>query len=120
MSYNKDQADCIEAIIPSLLDKVTEKNLVQRSKELQELVKDWKDLLVEFMKGGSSDEREYIQSTLIRAIEIYCGTHDLFNNTFHVINQILYQEELVGADRYIKWNELAENSIKNRGNEDEI
>lgn len=34
MSYNKDHSDCIDCMIPPLLDKVTEENLQKRSKQL--------------------------------------------------------------------------------------
>eukprot|EP00347_Sterkiella_histriomuscorum_P009530 403340855 len=119
MSYNKDQSDCIEAFIPPLLDKITEENLQKRSKQLQDLFTNWKDLLVEFMRADA-DEKTFIQFSLIRAIEIYCATHELFNNTFHIIMQIIFQHKFIEGGIFIKWNQQAQKSIQNLTKEDEI
>lgn len=59
MSFNKDLTDCIESIIPPLLDKITEENGPKRAKLLQEILSDWKECIQEFMRA-ESDEKTFV------------------------------------------------------------
>ena len=94
MSFNMNNAECIEAVLSPLLDTVREENAVQRAKVVQKLMTEWKVLLNEFVKG-EPEEREEIQFSLIRAIEIYCATHALFQRSFHVLMQVFFSLDLL-------------------------
>lgn len=110
MTYNMDYPDCIEASYPVLLDLVgqmegAEEN-AKRAKHIQTTFTEWKPFFKDFVREHAD------QFTLMREAEIYSAHHQLFQNSFHIIVQVLFTQKVLSADVVKEWNSKAEQSVK--------
>jgi hypothetical protein len=93
MTYNTEYSDCIEASFPVLMGIVAtadgSDDAAKRAKNIQTTFNEWKVFLKDFVREIGD------QFTLVRCTEIYAATNPKFNNTFHIIIQVLYTLKIV-------------------------
>ena len=68
---------------------------------------EYKTFLKDFVREDSD------QFTLIRATEIFAATNQAFNNSFHIIVQVLYTLKVLTGKTIQQWRSNAVDSLKN-------
>lgn len=78
----------------------------KRAKHIQTTITEWKPFFKDFVREPAD------QFTLMREAEIYSAHHQLFQNSFHIIVQVLFTQKVLSADVVKEWNSKAEQSVK--------
>lgn len=116
MSDNMKYSDCVEAVIPPLLDLTNQDSVegTQLVALLQSTLNKWKSIIKDFV----FDKEDSF--TLIRATEIYCAKHAKFNSAFHIIMQLYFKLEVLTEEQIIAWNDNAVESLKTVDQDEEL
>lgn len=110
MTYNMEYSDCVEASFPVLMGIIAQSEgsdeAAKRAKNIQTILTEWKPFLKDFVREVAD------QFTLVRQAEIQSSVIPIFNNSFHIIIQVLFTLKVLQASVIQQWSQRAEQSLK--------
>jgi len=117
-AHNKEFSDCINAVIPALIELCAEKNAIGLTQviiitKIKNILseKKWGYILLKALVQNQNDE-----ISIIHALEDCCisSTHSMLLLTiFRIILQILYDAEILTEEALLQWITSREIEVKN-------